>query len=618
MTIGHQLVKEQLFFRRELRERIHWFIKLRWIAVAGGFGATCLLSAAAPQFSVLPLNVVIIAVLLYNILFLFIWLRLDSFESHRVRPFEIFAHIQIFFDLSALFFLIGLTGGIYSPLIIFVIFHIIIAGILLSTASCFTYSSLVVLSFILLIVLQSNGTLPIHPTLFQKELFPLAPDFPATLFQLLTLTAFIMISAFLITSIRSSLRTKGRELLKVSKELNRSNTKLTTLYDMVKEMGSLYDLQSLMDSATRNSAIIMGVKGSSIKLLDNQRKKMKLSSKYGISEELAVREDMNVENNPVYLKFTKRDRVTINRPERDNSEYMEYIENEGIASILCLPLRIEKMVSGALCIYSEKPNCFEKEDVAFFSLIADLTALGIEKITRELTKRWFLAKAAHQLRSPLNAIYSMLDLIQKGYQGTLNKEQRETIQRCSTRIKILGETVNDLLKIDIRRTDGERGGTGTATLVDVKELLQDIATLYTPRASEKGVNLKFDIDSSAPQIGVNRQLLDDLFSNIISNAIKYTPQGGYVTVMLSVQNGHQIHFQVADTGIGIPDKDMANLFSEFFRAENAKSFTENGTGLGLIIVKEILDILQGSISVESKPGEGTRVTCYFPVNDIKH
>lgn len=612
MTLGDQLVKEQLFFRRELRERIHWFIKLRWIAVAGGFGGSYLLSAAYPGSPLLPLNAVITAVLLYNILFLSIWLRLESFKSHKVRPFEIFAHIQISSDLTALFFIIGLTGGIYSPFLIFVIFHIIIAGILLSTLSCFIYSSLVVLSSALMVVLQKDGTLPIQPILFRKVELPLAIDFTATLFQLLILTAFVMISAFLITSIKVSLRTKGRELLRVSKELDRSNNKLKTLYDMVKEMGSLYDLQPLMESATRNGAIIMGGKGCSIRLVDGHRRKLKFSSSYGLSSDFVAREEMDFEKSPLFLKIIKGDSVTINQLEQEHSfEYCEHIRSEGIASMVCLPLSVDKVVSGAFCIYSGEPDRFEREDVAFFTLMADLTALGIEKITRELDKKWFLAKAAHQLRSPLNAIYSMLDLIQKGYQGQLNQGQKETIERCRARIKLLGETVNDLLKIGIRLTDGERCA---HSVVDVKKLLQELATLYGPRASESGVNLRFDIDGATPQMGVTRELLDDLFSNLISNAIKYTEPGGDVSVTISSESGGQIKFQVADTGIGIPEEDLSQIFSEFFRSENAREFTENGTGLGLIIVKEALDILGGTISVESKAGEGTTFTCLFPAS----
>jgi signal transduction histidine kinase len=110
----------------------------------------------------------------------------------------------------------------------------------------------------------------------------------------------------------------------------------------------------------------------------------------------------------------------------------------------------------------------------------------------------------------------------------------------------------------------------------------------------------------------DEKLIDELFTNLISNAVKYTPSGGKIRVSLLKENQNLVRFQVSDTGIGIPEEDMARLFTEFFRAENAKALAEEGTGLGLVIVKEVLDFLGGSISVRSKVGEGTTFTCLLP------
>lgn len=610
MSLGHQLVKEQLFFRKELRERVYWFVQLRWITVALAFLGIWTLFFLNREFPVFPLTRVLLAVLGYNILFFFIWLRLKSFTHYRVRPFEIFAHAQISLDLIALFAIIYFTGGINSPVLIFATLHIVLAGILLPPASCFIYAALVILVSGALMGLQKAALLSIEPFLFQNPFLNLGD--PGYLFGFLTLSAFILILAFLITSIKVSLRIKVRELLKVSKELDASNAKLITLYNMVKELGSLYDLQALMDAATRNAAIIMGVKGCSIKLLDVQRKKLKFSSMYGLSRDYVAKDAVDIEKSPINLKIIKGHPFSIGKIEsKDSFQYPEDILREGIASMVCLPLRVEKMVLGVFCIYSEIPHFFEKEDVAFFSLVADLTALGIENINRELNKTWFLAKAAHQLRSPLNAISSMLEVLQKEFQGPLNPGQKESLLRCKTRIKILGETINDLLKIGVRRTETKKPD---LPMVDVKTLVQDLATLYGPRALEKQLDLKIEIDPRVPDIKVDKQLLDDLFSNLISNAIKYTPPQGEVRVVLSVEKDHHLGFQVSDTGIGIPDEDFSKIFSEFFRSENARLFTENGTGLGLILVKEALDILKGSVSVESRLGQGTRFTCLFPIH----
>jgi signal transduction histidine kinase len=148
--------------------------------------------------------------------------------------------------------------------------------------------------------------------------------------------------------------------------------------------------------------------------------------------------------------------------------------------------------------------------------------------------------------------------------------------------------------------------------VDGVKVLRALEELYASPASEKGVAVDFVIDPSAPELLADGKLLDELFGNLISNAIKYTPSGGKVRVSLAGEKEHRVRLEVSDSGIGIPEEDIPRLFTEFFRAENAKALAEEGTGLGLVIVKEILDFLGGSISVKSKVGEGTTLTCLLP------
>ena len=277
--------------------------------------------------------------------------------------------------------------------------------------------------------------------------------------------------------------------------------------------------------------------------------------------------------------------------------------------MVCLPLRVEKMVLGVFCVYSDVINYFGRTDIEFFSLMADLTALSIESLRTDLNKTWFLQKAAHQIRSPFTAIYSMLKVLRKGYLGQVNEKQTETIKRCEKRLEMLGVLINDLLKLGIKRTEAEKK---VIQPVDGRKIMQNLSSLFQAHAREKGVDVLFDIDESLPQIMGDEELYDELFTNLISNAIKYTPGGGKVRVTLTKGDHGRVCFEVSDTGIGIPEEEMPRLFSEFFRAENAKTFAEEGTGLGLVIVKEILDLVGGAISVKSKVGEGTLFRCLLP------
>ncbi len=368
--------------------------------------------------------------------------------------------------------------------------------------------------------------------------------------------------------------------------------------------------QELMDSATRNAARIMGVKGCSIKLLDNQRKILKFASAYGLSEDYVARGSIDIEKSPINRKIIQGSFYSIGKiEEKDYFQYPEDIRKEGIASMACLPLRVQKVVLGVFCVYSNVSYYFGESDVKFFSLMTDLTALSIEKLRNELNKAWFLEKAAHQLRSPFNAIYSMLKTMRQGYLGPVSQKQEETLERCEKRIEILGHVIKDLLELGIKRTEAK----GTTTdLVDSAKVMTALVSLFEARAFEKDISIIFESDDSIPEVILSQKQVDDIFTNLISNAIKYTPQGGEVRVVLSRESQNRVRFEVCDTGIGVPEEDMSRLFSEFFRAENARAFTEVGTGLGLVIVKEILDQVKGSISVKSKPGEWTCFTILLP------
>ena len=611
---GYELVKQQLFFRKELIERVHWFIRIRWLAAGGAAVGGWALTFLEPKFPVLPISLIALCIFLYNLIFFITWRHLGSLQGLDVRPFTLFAHVQISLDLLALYAMIYFTGSIYSPLLMFAIFHVIMAGLLLSRLSCYMYSVSVLLASIALVVLEETKILPSQPILLQSSLFPHLLLAEQSLREIMILFAFfgaaVLITAFLITSIRRTLWTKGQDLLKVSKELDSSNAKLTALYEVVKSMGVCSDLQELMDLATRNVAGIMGVKGASIKLLDETRKKLIFASTYGLSENYVAKEAVEIEKSPINRRIIEGSYVAMGRiEESDYFQYPEDIRKEGIASMVCLPLRVEKMPLGVFCIYSGVSYYFSENDIKFFALMSDLTALAIEALRSEINKTWFLQKAAHQLRSPFGAIYSLMKVIRKGYLGPVTEKQQDAIRRCEKRLEMLGTLVNDLLKLGIKRMHVDKA---VIHPVDGVKVLMGLTDLFQTHASEKGVAIDLHIGESLPRIMGDEKLLDELFTNLISNAVKYTPAGGKITISFDKENQNQVHFQVSDTGIGIPEQDIPRLFTEFFRAENAKALAEEGTGLGLVIAKEILDFLGGSISVRSKVGDGTTFTCLFP------
>ncbi|MGQ9857501.1 MAG: sensor histidine kinase [Thermodesulfobacteriota bacterium] len=296
--------------------------------------------------------------------------------------------------------------------------------------------------------------------------------------------------------------------------------------------------------------------------------------------------------------------------EKDYSQYPKDISRgEGIASMLCLPLRVEKRILGVFCVYSDESYHFREKDTSFFSLMSDLTAIAIERLRGELTKAWFFNKAVHQLRSPLHALMSMLRVLEDGYMGRVNERQREALARCEKRIRIMGDLIEDLLKVGRRRAE-----TSPKALMplNLAQALRHVTSLYEEEAKAKGLDFQVRIHEPIPDVLSEDSLVDELLTNLISNAVKYTPRGGSVVVSLSKEGRAWVKLEVTDTGIGIPVEKLPKLFTEFFRASNARAMDERGTGLGMVIVKESLDRIRGTIQVTSKPGQGTTFTCLIP------
>ncbi|MFH1139223.1 MAG: ATP-binding protein [Pseudomonadota bacterium] len=610
MGVGHDIIRRQQFFRKELRERVHWFIKLRWMAVLGGLCGCGILYVLEHRITVRPLVLTLAVVGLCNALYLVAGRRLEESRDDDARPYEIFAHVQTSLDLAALFILIYFTGGVASPLLCFVFFHIVLAGILLSPLSCYVYAVLVMLASGGLTLLRFSDSVPYWTAWPATPFFFHADEFPGTILSFLSFSAGLLVTAFLTTSLKSALRSKAREVMKVSRELEEANVKLALLYEMIKEVDSYSDLGKLMDSAVRNAARIMGVKAASIKLLDEGRNRLKFAAAHGLSEDYLAQTAINIEESAINRKILEGSLYSIGHVDQKSAfQYPENIIKEGIESILCLPLQVGAKILGVFCVYSGERQFFSQADADFFSLMTDLTALAMESLIRQTAKNWFLNKTAHHLRSPINTIQSMLHLLEQGYLGPLQGKQAETVTRCHKRLSILQDVINDLLKLASGRQE-----TGPRRLesVDIVGVVAALEHLFRALAKEKELDLQFLIPEALPPVLGRDNLLDELAANLISNALKYTPPGGLVQVSIIEYSPELVRLEVRDTGIGISEPDQHRLFTEFFRAENAKAQREEGTGLGLVIVKEILDEIGGSIQIKSQLGKGTTVDCLIP------
>lgn len=227
-------------------------------------------------------------------------------------------------------------------------------------------------------------------------------------------------------------------------------------------------------------------------------------------------------------------------------------------------------------------------------------------------KSQFVTMITHELRSPISTIESILDRLQGGVGGDLSSKQIEYLDRMQRRTNYILTLVNDLLHL----TAEEREVRRERRPVDMKEVLRGVCESVQTLVEQKRLDFRVEMDSPPLWIRGDEEEIELLFSNLISNAIKYTPEEGRVGVKL-IKEDRVIKVEVSDTGIGIPREDQEKIFQEFYRAPNAKKLIREGTGLGLPIVKRIVESYGGRIEVQSEPGKGCKFSCNLKEKSVK-
>jgi len=243
------------------------------------------------------------------------------------------------------------------------------------------------------------------------------------------------------------------------------------------------------------------------------------------------------------------------------------------------------------------------------TVIRDVTKLKeIEKI-----KSQFVSMVAHELRSPLAAIEGWLDVVLSGEGGGDDRQRHEWLLRAKERARSLLALVNDLLEIN-KIEAGKVAQKMEA--VDVAKVIAKTIEFLKPEADKKLITFKTKWPDPVPSVRADVQDMEKLFTNLISNAIKYNVDHGTITVTATADD-HFVCVHIADTGIGISPADLPRIFDDFFRVENQKTSKISGTGLGLTIAKKVVDSHFGHLEVESQPEKGSTFTVSLPRHLMK-
>ena len=243
------------------------------------------------------------------------------------------------------------------------------------------------------------------------------------------------------------------------------------------------------------------------------------------------------------------------------------------------------------------------------TVLRDITTLKeINKI-----KSQFVSMVAHELRAPMAAIKGWLEVVLSGEAGSDEEQNKKWLQRAMDRSDSLLALVNDLLVIN-RMEAGKVAQ--KMQPVKINDVITRIVDFLRPDAEKQMVSIKTDLTEELPPIQADMRDMEKLFTNLISNAVKYNRENGSVTIEGKVE-GSFVHYKIKDTGIGISSEHLSRIFDDFYRADEERIKKISGTGLGLTIAKKIVNSHFGRIEVDSEPEKGSLFSVFLPLEHRK-
>ncbi|MBU1853419.1 MAG: GAF domain-containing sensor histidine kinase [Candidatus Omnitrophica bacterium] len=431
-------------------------------------------------------------------------------------------------------------------------------------------------------------------------------------------------------------------LNKAQDELDKKITGLYTLHELGKKINSTLNIEDLFTLINQpfvsklgfSRALIMlkdtpsdnimtktsiGYSATEIKQIENELNKdsiaLPLLKKGGFL--LVDRHSEKIEHEELFSKIFKSESfLTVPIVEKDEACGFILMGNpfsytkltKGDAELLSV---LANQVGTAIentGLYTELFNSHQDLERRVKERTIELGRLNEELKRLNKVKSDFVSAVSHELRTPLTSIKGYASILMTGKLGEVSAAQKERLEKIDKHSNNLVHLINNLL--DIARIES-----GMVQMdikeISIKEMLDSIIDVITPQIKEKGISLKVTSKIKIDKIKADPTQLERVFLNLLSNAAKFTPEKGKVTIYIEEKDDF-VKFVVEDTGIGIPDKDIEKVFEEFFRADNASDQQVKGTGLGLSLVKKIIEAHKGKIYAESKLGKGTKFSFTIP------
>ena len=417
-------------------------------------------------------------------------------------------------------------------------------------------------------------------------------------------------------------------------QLTRSVGELKALGEVGQAVSSTLDLETVLSTIVSRATHLAGMDGGSIWEYDEASEQFYLHATDRLPDELVE----VLRATPIRKGEGALGRLAVTgepveiRDIADESNYQSRIREVlircGYRSVLAVPLLREDHLLGALAVNRSNPGDFALEVIELLRTFATQSALAIQnaRLFREIEdksrqlevasqhKSEFLANMSHELRTPLNAIIGFSEVLSERMFGEINEKQAEYIGDILESGRHLLSLINDILdlsKIEAGRMELE------PTDFELPSAIENALTLVKERAHRRGIALVRTVDERLGLTHADERKVKQVLLNLLSNALKFTPEGGQIDVRARVHNG-ATEISVTDTGVGIAPEDQEAVFEEFRQVGTASKRVE-GTGLGLAISRKFVELHGGRIWVESQVGKGSTFAFTLPLTiDQRH
>ena len=411
-------------------------------------------------------------------------------------------------------------------------------------------------------------------------------------------------------------------------DLTRSVDQLTALGEVGRAVSSTLDLETVLTTIVSRAVELSGLDGGVVFEYDEDDQEFVQRAQAGTGGALAaarratrIRKGEGVVGRTA-ITLEPVQVFDITAPGAYVGPNREILIESGVRAILAVPMAREGQLLGCLGVTRNQPGKFPTETIELLRTFATQSALAIQNArlfqeiedkSRQLEaasrhKSEFLANMSHELRTPLNAIIGFSEVLTERMFGELNEKQDEYLKDIHASGQHLLSLINDILdlsKIEAGRMELD------LSVFDLPTAIENALILVRERAIRRGIRLGSTIDERLKMIGGDERKVKQVLLNLLSNALKFTPEGGRIDVSARLID-HMAEVSVSDTGIGIAPEDHAAVFEEFRQVGTADKKSE-GTGLGLALSRKFIELHAGRIWVKSQLGQGSTFTFTIPV-----